>query len=155
MEAPRSASSRLSGAPGWTGVTGGIGIPLLSKEVACWIPEPHRSPDTSPAEGRTEYGPPHQSSWGLTPPGVWRWGFRLLAPPERLPGLERSFGTAPPRRPWPWGSERLAVTRWPSPWNPANLLMRITGSYCGPDCNIITHHINTMRRRNFMGGCKS
>ena len=38
MEAPRSASSRLSGAPGWTGDTGGIGIPPLSKEGSAPIP---------------------------------------------------------------------------------------------------------------------
>ena len=114
---------------------------LLSKEATCLIPKPYRYPELYSAGARIEYGPHRQSPGGFSPPCVRRPRDHpqapLKRPPEPLPSLGRSFGTAPRRRPWLWESKPPAATRWPSPSNPANLPMRIAGSSHGPDCNSI------------------
>ena len=78
MEAPLSTSNRLSGASGWTGVTGSVGLLLL---------EGGRPPDFGTFEGSGAVSglEPDLEPWGFYPLYSWSPGGHLAAPPGPPP----------------------------------------------------------------------
>ena len=154
MEALRSAPIRSSGAPGWTGATGGGGAPPPSKGAARPTPEPYGSPESYSAEGQTGCGPLRQFPWGSSPPCVRQWRLHLVAPPGQRPGLlpgsDRPSGTALRCRPRPRESKQAVATGSPSPTEPMNLQTKITGLGRGPDYNSTVNYIKIMERKGWM-----
>ena len=76
-----------------------------------------------------------------------------MAPPRQRPGLlpsERSSGITLQCRPWPRGNKQAVATCSPSPTEPTNLLMRIVGVGCGPDCNSTVNYVKIMERKGWM-----
>ena len=108
MEAPRSASSRLSDAFGVTKVVGTDGPPSLAR-AAYPNPEPLGVPVWCPAGSLTCCGSRRHNPWGSRAACARRLEFRLGATPETPPLAQGAFGITPLCHPqaegkWPLGA---------------------------------------------------